>query len=819
MTRDEAIPAEEKTDFDLLTYIQRQRTFAQKWEFRKTSNKKVQSILNTASKRGTGGPGRPDLIYVNEHRQLLILIENKPSIRYHISKTGNQPEPYAIDGIKHYLSFFKTSTILANADPTVVRYFERWRFVGIAFSGDINDFYRHRLDTFVIKGDDIVDIDEQDILDERDYLAYFENIDLETTTDEISQCSEKINNVLRNVDSQKRPTLLSALMICLHSQSSDFKKGYQSWRPTTIVNNIPNTVERVLRDEGIEKNRIDILINEISFINTDKDLTTTDILKDILEELEKKIIPLFGQKTAYDIIGTFYEKFLRYAGIANVKRGVVLTPNHIARLFTELIDMKTDDVILDPACGTGSFLLAGMNKLIQVIENSKTQDKKEKIARIKNTQLIGLEKSTTMFTLALSNMLFRGDGKSQIFNEDFFTHQADDIIAHIKNKPTIGFVNPPFGGKDNKDNPTKKEIQFLEKLLDICARYVVIIAPMSMYFSDSNVREKILSRHRLKCAINMPNDLFQPNAMTHTTVAVFETNIPHTAEYKAVFYDLKEDGFVLSKSKGRTDPKNKWSSIRKDLLVKINSPAQYNQAINLVHTSVTGKDEWIAQAHSKTDYSALGTEEFAKTVREYVVFQTKRNMKLLWARLDELKMLEILSESISKEPELNRTVDLPNIINWEEFTLQYMFDIHGAEKKFTKEQIGNYGQGEYPYIVTSSQNNGVQGFYAHYTEEGKVLTIDSATVGSCFYQQMRFSASEHVEKLIPKRDIFDMNVYTALFLQTIISCEKFRYNFGRKFSQARIKETSIPLPVDKQGNPNWRIMEEYIQSLPYSSNL
>ena len=71
-----------------------------------------------------------------------------------------------------------------NADPTVVRYFERWRFVGIAFSGDINDFYRHRLDTFVIKGDDIVDIDEQDILDERDYLAYFENIDLETTTDE-----------------------------------------------------------------------------------------------------------------------------------------------------------------------------------------------------------------------------------------------------------------------------------------------------------------------------------------------------------------------------------------------------------------------------------------------------------------------------------------------------------------------------------------------------------------------------------------------------------------------------------------------------------
>ena len=54
-----------------------------------------------------------------------------------------------------------------------------------------------------------------------------------------------------------------------------------------------------------------------------------------------------------------------------------------------------------------------------------------------------------------------------------------------------------------------------------------------------------------------------------------------------------------------------------------------------------------------------------------------------------------------------------------------------------------------------------------------------------------------------------------MFLVTILNLEKYRYNYGRKASQARMKERSIKLPA-KNGQPDWQFMEKYIKSLPYS---
>ena len=650
---------EAKTDVDLFNFIKDNRDYSNTWELQKTKNLNIQSILDKSSKKGTGGKGFPDLIYINKNKKLLILVENKASINDHISKEEDKPQLYAVDGIKHYLSFFTEKSLL-NEQITIQRYLRDWKIIGTAFSGDINDEYNRRLNTFVIEGNNIKNFEEGEILNEDDYIAYFENIDLEEIATNISKSSKKINNILRNIDSQKRPILLSALMICLYpnDEFSDFKNNYPSNQPKTIINSIPSTVTEILKNEGLDKSKIEVLINELSFIKTDMDLTTTDILKDILKELEHNVIPLFNKKTTYDIIGKFYEEFLRYAGVSNVKKGIVLTPNHVTKLFSELIDIKVNDVIFDPACGTGAFLIAGMNRLIDIIEKSSLSDKKDRIANIKTNQLIGIEKSSTMFTLAISNMLFRGDGKSQIFNEDFFNTEFTDILKKIKNKPTIGFVNPPFGGKNNRENPTKKEIQFLEKLLDTCSRYVAIIAPLSAYFKDDEIRTRILTKHKLKYVINMPSELFQPNAMTHTAIAVFETNTPHNQNGKVIFYDLKDDGFVLSKNKGRTDRSNKWKNIKKDLFSKIKNPTQYEDNINLVYKSVTGKDEWIIQAHSKTDYSNLSEEDFLKNIREYVVFRTKKDLDLLNKDIDDLTMLEILSKNkISAESIFNKSDD------------------------------------------------------------------------------------------------------------------------------------------------------------------
>jgi type I restriction enzyme M protein len=634
---------EAKTDITLFNYITNNKIYSKKWTVQKQDNKYIQSILDKTSKRGTGNHGYPDLIYVNETKKILILIENKDLVKNHVSKNEDKPIDFAVDGIKHYLSFFISENL---ENEITKKYLKNWKIIGIAFSGDIADEYNHRLDTFVVDDSIILDIGKNEILDEEDYLAFFENIDLEKISSNISKSSSEINRLLRNLDSQKRPVLLSALMICLYPKESgsDFKNSYSSWNSKTIIRNIPTTIEDILKSEKIDKSKIEVLTNELTFIKTDNDLNATDILKNILNELEDKVIPLFNKKTSYDIIGKFYEEFLRYAGITNVKKGIVLTPNHITTLFTELIDIKTNDVIFDPACGTGAFLISGMNKLVDEIEKSSLSDKTQRIKNIKTKQLIGFEKSSTMYSLAISNMLFRGDGKSQIFNEDFFSNESNNILEKLSIQPTIGFVNPPYGGKDNKSNPTKKEVQFLEKMLDACSRYGLIIAPLSTYFKDETDRSRILSKHTLKYVINMPSELFQPNASTHTAIAVFETNKPHNNS-RVIFYDLKEDGFILSKNKGRTDVLNKWSAIKKDLLKKLSHPRENEDFINLVYKQITGNDEWIIQAHSKTNYNHLSEKTFEKSIKEYVIFSTKLKLDLIDKDIDEITLLEILNEN------------------------------------------------------------------------------------------------------------------------------------------------------------------------------
>ncbi|MBS9779319.1 MAG: N-6 DNA methylase [Moraxellaceae bacterium] len=808
---------EAKTDINLFNFIKNNRVYAETWTVQKQDNPYIQEILDKTSKKGTGKQGYPDLIYVNEHKKLLILIENKDQVKNHSSKNEDKPTLFAVDGIKHYLSFFSKKQ-LAKEKESVQKFFEHWKFIGIAFSGDIHDEYNHRLDTFVIDENSIENINRNEILDEADYLAYFENIDLEYISKNISKSSSEINRMLRTIDSQKRPVLLSALMICLYDKvdfSNDFKNNYSNWNISNIIRNIPTTVEDILKNEGIDIEKISVLTNEIAFIKTDNDLNNSDILKDILKELEDNVIPLFNKNSNYDIIGKFYEEFLRYAGITNVKKGIVLTPNHITKLFTQLVDIKTNDVILDTCCGTGAFLIAGMNKLIDEIQSSKIANKKEKVHLVKQNQLIGFEKSSTMYSLAISNMLFRGDGKSRIYNTDTFSTDADMILSELKQEgitPSIGFINPPYGGRDNKSNPTKKEIQFLEKMLDNVSRYGVIIAPLSTFFKDDNDRNRILSKHTLKYVINMPSELFAPNASTHTAIAVFETHLPHN-DKEVIFYNLEDDGFILSKDKGRTDPLNRWESIEKHLLSALNNINAYENKKTILKQSITENDEWIIQAHSQVDYTVISQKIFERTIKSYVIFLNKLKLNLLEKKLDEVDLFEIFrSEHFNIEAFSKANITLNR--QCKEFNLTDLFTVRGSKKSFTKHEIND---GEYLYVTTSNKNNGVTSTSDMFTENGNVITIDSATDGMAFYQERKFVGSDHVEVLEPID--FKLNVYVALYLTSILNLQTFRYGFGRKRSQTRIRQEKLFLPIDKNNKPDWDFMENYIKSLPYAKSI
>ncbi len=158
---------------------------------------------------------------------------------------------------------------------------------------------------------------------------------------------------------------------------------------------------------------------------------------------------------------------------------------------------------------------------------------------------------------------------------------------------------------------------------------------------------------------------------------------------------------------------------------------------------------------------------------------------------------------------------LLDIQGWKDFRYSELFDIKGT-KTTPESTLKKYGEGKHPYVTTQATNNGVEGFYDFYTEQGNIITVDSAVLGYCSYQKDSFSASDHVEKLIPK---FQMNKYIAMFFVAILNREQYRYNYGRKCSQGRMENFVIKLPVNTEEKPDWQFMEDYIKSLPYSSNL
>jgi hypothetical protein len=155
-----------------------------------------------------------------------------------------------------------------------------------------------------------------------------------------------------------------------------------------------------------------------------------------------------------------------------------------------------------------------------------------------------------------------------------------------------------------------------------------------------------------------------------------------------------------------------------------------------------------------------------------------------------------------------------NYQKWKKFRIEDYFLIKGT-KTTPLLELEEYGKGKYPYVTTQATNNGIEDFYDYYTEDGNVITFDSAVIGYCAYQPLPFSASDHVEKLIPK---FEMNKYVALFLVTVLNREQYRYNYGRKACQNRMRDIFVKLPA-KNNQPDWKYIENFVKSLPYSSSL
>lgn len=149
-------------------------------------------------------------------------------------------------------------------------------------------------------------------------------------------------------------------------------------------------------------------------------------------------------------------------------------------------------------------------------------------------------------------------------------------------------------------------------------------------------------------------------------------------------------------------------------------------------------------------------------------------------------------------------------VEWKTFRFTEIFQEIQRGKRLTK---ANQTDGPKPYISSTSENNGVDAFIGNDTGVRKfedVLTLaNSGSVGSTFYQQFEFVASDHVTALKSE----NADKYAYLFLSTVVKRLEEKYSFNRGINDTRIKREKVILPADKQGNPDFQYMSDFVKKL------
>lgn len=748
-------------------------------EEQSSDSSKIDKLLKTASKKGSGR-GKPEfLISYKYNAELLIVVECKADTLKHESENRDKFSEFAVDGVLLYASYLsKDFDVLA-----------------IAVSGENNQNLKVSHFLHLRNERKPTEIFGNKLLSAQNYLdGYLKSPEkFRQDYNSLLEFTKKLNEKLHTykILESQRSLLISCILIALENQA--FRNSFASHKTAKeLANSLVQTVSNELENANISGKKLENLNIQFSFIKTDTSLSTKEnVLKELITEIDENVNRFIKTHEYFDVLGQLYIEFLRYAN-SDKGLGIVLTPPHITELFSELAQVNKNSIALDNCTGTGGFLISAMKKMIE-----DAKDDQNKIKEIKKAQLIGVEYQAHIFALAVSNMYIHQDGKTNIINGSCFDI---DIIEEVKAKnPTVGFLNPPYKGDKKNDI---EELQFvfnnLECLVD--GGTCVAIVPMQCALATSGkvleMKKKLLDNHTLEAVLSMPDELFFNSKVgVVSCVMIFTAHKPHPKYKETYFGYYKDDGFVKRKIQGRFDAYGKWNIIKEVWISSfLNRKSKAGFSINKI---VLPKEEWCAEAYMETDYSKITKEDFITTLLNYSTF-------LLSNRLTNQIQLIPYSQT---DLELQTN-------DWKYFELDKLFTITGS-KTTPLLELEEYGKGQYPYVTTQATNNGVEGFYDFYTENGNVLTVDSAVLGYCSYQPYEFSASDHVEKLAPN---FKMNKYIAMFIVTILNLEQYRYNYGRKCSQTRMKQISIKLP-EKDGEPDFEFMEKFIKSLSYSGSI
>jgi type I restriction-modification system DNA methylase subunit len=751
-----------------------------KVEEQKSDSHVITELLAKASKSGNGA-GYPEFIITHKNSDVLIVIECKADTKFHESDKKDKPKDYAVDGVLHYASFLK----------------KEFHIIAIAISGDENN---HRISTYQWnRGENrFLSRKLQNLQKYEDYYEIFHSKDrVVLTEEELMSYAKKLHDQMRDevkLKEAEKPLLVAALLLAL--DNDEFVREFKAiTSPKKLATRIIESIIESLEISGISKEKIDTLKNEFGFITTHTYLTSGEIdhqnpshnnnsLHKFLVDIQKNVYPFVKKVNNIDIIGKFYSEFLRYTGGDGKGLGIVLTPAHVTELFCDLAEVNKNSKVLDLCTGTGAFLIAAMQKMV---DDDPTVSELDYIYK---NSLVGVETQTNMFALAVANMIIRGDGKTNLFQNNCFDLKTDTLSKFGCN---VGLINPPYSQKKQDE----MELVFIKKLLDCLTvgGIGVAIIPQSAVMNNvtnNDLKREILKYHTLKAVMSMPDELFYPIG-TVTCVLVFEAHKPHNESKQTWFGYWKNDGFEKIKNKGRIDNKDKfYDSIRQNWL-----DIYYNrkevEGLSMLQ-NVTGNDEWLAEAYLKTDHNTLTRDDFEKSIHNYVGFL-----------FSTYRATEIKPNSLS-----NSNLSLANK-NWKHFKLEEIFEENTRGRRLIAD---DREKGDVLYFSASEFNNGWTDTIANplFVETNAIIYT---TFGDAFYIKDKFTASDEISIFKDNK----LNIYSGLFLSTIISKNKYKYSFGRKAFKNKWVNDTIPLPTNSQNQPDWQFMENYIKSLPYSASL
>ena len=571
-------------------------------EEQKSDNPKIDKLLKNASKKGNGA-GYPEFIITyKDNLDFLIVVECKPDITKHQSKTRDKYASFAVDGALLYASFLS----------------KEFDVLAVAVSGE-NTKELKTSHFLLLKGiGKPIELFSNKLLAPDVYYTGYTHTpekfrqDYESLRDFSRELNQELhsNKILEN----QRSLLISSILIALENKA--FRKSYKEYdKPDELANALVNTVSSELKKANIQPKKLENLDVQFSFIRTDTTLSgQKNVLSKLIDDIDLNINKFIRTHEYFDVLGQLYIEFLRYAN-SDKSLGIVLTPPHITELFCDLAKVNKNSIVYDNCAGTGGFLISAMSKMVK---DAKGDNQKE--IEIKEKQIIGVEYQAHIFALTCSNMFIHRDGKTNIYHGSCFD---EEIIKQVKKyDPSVGLLNPPYQ-TDKKDVP---ELEFILNNLDVLREggICVAIIPMERVLATSGkkyeLKKKLLEQHTLEAVMSMPDQLFYDTDTGSITVAIVITaHKPHPKNKETYFGYWKDDGFIKRKNKGRINAFEKWENIKSEWLDSfINRRNKPGLSVNKI---VTADDEWCAEAYLETDYSAITKDDFIKEVKKYVIFK------------------------------------------------------------------------------------------------------------------------------------------------------------------------------------------------------